>query len=649
MEQYLRSKAPNIHSPQEMKQYITSEAPNAPSPPQMEQYLRSEAPSVHSCQHMEQYPTLEAPSAPSPQCMEQYLRSKAPNIHSPQEMKQYITSEAPNDPSPQHMEQHLRSEAPKAQSPQQMEQYQRPEASSAPSSQQMVQYLRSDSLNAHSPHHIEQYYTTPHHSPHHIEQYLTSEASNTHSPHHIEQYLTSEAPSTHSPQQMAQYLRSEASSTHIPQNMEQYPRSEAPSTHSPQHMEQFPRSEAASTTALSTWNSSQDRRLPALTASTLGTVPRAEAPSTNSPQHMEQYLRSEVPKAQSPQQMEQYLRSEAPSTHSSQQTFTNMDATHNNANLENPYWSFVPEDCPGSKVHLATPNPSLKPMDLSPPHALSAPSTPSPCQSRWVQSSLDLGLLRAQHARRRWRHPSPHAVAQGKRALAYVLAANMSVSGTLDARERNGQTALHIAAATNQHLIVSDLLEHGAQVHTQDSWGRSPLHVCVEKGHVHSLLAIIRTHKALGKHLNVDMVNYDGLTSLHVAVLAHNATLRQVSYLDKSSSGKEWNHLMKKNLCYFDCVKALLQMGASCGAKDQKSAVHSLCRQPADVWRNTALHMVCALENCKRQVEAVKMLIRKGADPGARNLENELPVQLLPEGGNTEKVRQMLRGRILHM
>lgn len=49
------------------------------------------------------------------------------------------------------------------------------------------------------------------------------------------------------------------------------------------------------------------------------------------------------------------------------------------------------------------------------------------------------------------------------------------------------QTALQIAAAANQHLIVQDLLGHGAQINTRDLWGRSPLHVCAEKGHFLSL------------------------------------------------------------------------------------------------------------------------------------------------------------------
>lgn len=99
------------------------------------------------------------------------------------------------------------------------------------------------------------------------------------------------------------------------------------------------------------------------------------------------------------------------------------------------------------------------------------------------------------------------AVAQGRRALAYVLAPKMAERSVLDVKEHNGQvrsvlvfvfeisvtvcvcvqTALQIAVATNHHLIVRDLLTHGANINTHDHWGRSPLHVCAQKGYVLSL------------------------------------------------------------------------------------------------------------------------------------------------------------------
>ncbi len=60
---------------------------------------------------------------------------------------------------------------------------------------------------------------------------------------------------------------------------------------------------------------------------------------------------------------------------------------------------------------------------------------------------------------------------------------------------------------------------------------------------------------------------------------------------------------------------------------------------------NTALHIVSSLQNHKSQVDAVKLLMRKGADPGNRNFENELPSQLVTEGPVGEKVGTRLSYR----
>uniref|UniRef100_A0A3Q3WR07 Uncharacterized protein n=1 Tax=Mola mola TaxID=94237 RepID=A0A3Q3WR07_MOLML len=241
------------------------------------------------------------------------------------------------------------------------------------------------------------------------------------------------------------------------------------------------------------------------------------------------------------------------------------------------------------------------------------------------------------------------AVAQGKRALAYVLATKMAGCGSLDLKERNGQTALQIAAATDQHLLVRDLLSHGAQVNTWDLWGRSPLHVCAEKGHFLSLQVTF---------------NFDGLTPLHTAVMSHNAVVRERRIIKNLCLYRK-TELAKKRWIYVQCVKILLLMGASFGTmRSGRTCVHMaseeanvellriFLRQSSSHWvinmfnGNTALHVASALQNHKSQVEAVKLLLMRGADPNARNLENELPSQLLPEWPTAEKVRLLLRDKI---
>ncbi|XP_037617687.1 NF-kappa-B inhibitor zeta [Sebastes umbrosus] len=262
------------------------------------------------------------------------------------------------------------------------------------------------------------------------------------------------------------------------------------------------------------------------------------------------------------------------------------------------------------------------------------------------------------------------AVAQGRRALAYVLATKMARCGSLDVKEHNGQTALQIAAASNQQLIVHDLLTHGAQINTRDLWGRSPLHLCAEKGHFLSLQSIWRTLMGSGQPIDIEMFNYDGLTALHAAVLSHNAAVKELRSLGNLCSyvAKE---LLQKRQMYVECIKTLLLMGASCGTKDLKSGRTCLhmaseeanvelfnifLNQPSSLSvvnvktfsGNTALHLVSSLQNHKTQVEATKLLMRKGADPGFRNFENELPSQMVPEGPTGEKVLQILKGKHVH-
>ncbi|XP_008304834.1 NF-kappa-B inhibitor zeta [Stegastes partitus] len=262
------------------------------------------------------------------------------------------------------------------------------------------------------------------------------------------------------------------------------------------------------------------------------------------------------------------------------------------------------------------------------------------------------------------------AVAQGKRALAYVLAAKMAGCGSLDVKEHNGQTALQIAAAIDHHLIVQDLLSHGAQINTRDLWGRSPLHVCAEKGYVASLQSIWRTSTVSGQPVDVEMFNYDGFTALHAAILSHNAAVKETRKAEDPCSYAEAERVQRRQKLV-DCIKILLLMGASYGTKDLKSGrtglhmaseegnvelLNIFLDQEASLSivnvktfsGNTALHIVSSLQNYPTQAEAVKLLMRKGADPGIRNLENELPCQLAPEGVVGEKVRKILKGKLVY-
>ncbi|KAM9320047.1 NF-kappa-B inhibitor zeta [Gastrophryne carolinensis] len=259
------------------------------------------------------------------------------------------------------------------------------------------------------------------------------------------------------------------------------------------------------------------------------------------------------------------------------------------------------------------------------------------------------------------------AVAQGKRAMSYVLASKMAALNMLDVKEHNSQSALQVAVAANHHLIVQDLIGLGAQVSTTDSWGRTPLHVCATKGYSQVLQAIQKGLSGRNEYIDVDTTNYDGLTPLHCAVIAHNAIVQQLQ-LNQQSCTPAADELMMKNKSMVDTVKILLQMGASVEARDRKSgrtALHLACEDAnlelmslflelpnsinfinAKAYNgNTALHVASSLQCRRAHVGAVKLLMRKGADPSSRNLENEQPVHLVSDGPVGEEIRRVLKGK----
>ncbi|XP_050634892.1 NF-kappa-B inhibitor zeta isoform X1 [Macaca thibetana thibetana] len=253
------------------------------------------------------------------------------------------------------------------------------------------------------------------------------------------------------------------------------------------------------------------------------------------------------------------------------------------------------------------------------------------------------------------------AVAQGRRALSYVLARKMNALHMLDIKEHNGQSAFQVAVAANQHLIVQDLVNLGAQVNTTDCWGRTPLHVCAEKGHCQVLQAIQKGAVGSNQFVDLEATNYDGLTPLHCAVIAHNAVVHELQRNQQPHS-PEVQELLLKNKSLVDTIKCLIQMGAAVEAKDRKSgrtALHLAAEEAnlelirlflelpsclsfvnAKAYNgNTALHVAASLQYRLTQLDAVRLLMRKGADPSTRNLENEQPVHLVPDGPVGEQVR----------
>nr|XP_060640372.1 NF-kappa-B inhibitor delta [Anolis sagrei ordinatus] len=247
-------------------------------------------------------------------------------------------------------------------------------------------------------------------------------------------------------------------------------------------------------------------------------------------------------------------------------------------------------------------------------------------------------------------------VAQGFRPLAYAAAEMLRDCGQLDVKEHRGKTPLLVAAAANQAEIVKDLIMLGADANAVDQKGQTVLHL----GATYGLPSVIEAVMMTGIPVNVEARNFEGLTPLHCAVIAHNAAF-QAQTMEQLSQ----NHLQNLLLC----IRLLLQLGADYKSQDLKSSktllhlavqaanlpvIQFLLQLPGPELQrfvnmkahgNTALHMAAGLHGHPYQEEIVRLLLHHWADPSARNLENEQPVHLLAPGPVAEQLRLLLRSR----
>ncbi|XP_062894264.1 uncharacterized protein LOC134340727 [Mobula hypostoma] len=166
-----------------------------------------------------------------------------------------------------------------------------------------------------------------------------------------------------------------------------------------------------------------------------------------------------------------------------------------------------------------------------------------------------------------------YAVIQGKRALAYGLACRMSDLSSIDTKDSRGQTALHLAAERNQHLMVNDLISLGAQINERDFLGKTPIHLCAENGFLQVLQVIEKTLKN-GTDFDIDARDNNYLTPLHYVMLAHIATVKEFENLEMGSDMQRFMALRKEQL--LDGLRCLLRMGSSISLQDMngQSIIH---------------------------------------------------------------------------
>ncbi|XP_062494369.1 NF-kappa-B inhibitor beta [Pezoporus occidentalis] len=146
----------------------------------------------------------------------------------------------------------------------------------------------------------------------------------------------------------------------------------------------------------------------------------------------------------------------------------------------------------------------------------------------------------------------------------------------LDLQNDLGQTALHLAVILGLESFVRKLRAAGAGLGTQERGGHTALHLACREGHPACARLLLSGHHPCTEpeaRAQLDSVNYDGYTPLHIAVLRKDVEM----------------------------VELLLSAGA-----DLNKPEPSCGRSP--------LHLAVEAQS----PEVAEVLLRAGADPGAR-------------------------------
>ncbi|MBN3274309.1 IKBD inhibitor, partial [Polyodon spathula] len=245
--------------------------------------------------------------------------------------------------------------------------------------------------------------------------------------------------------------------------------------------------------------------------------------------------------------------------------------------------------------------------------------------------------------------------AKGMREYAIVAAEKMSRLRSIDAKEHHGKTALLVAVAANQPYIAHDLIMLGADINMVDDKGQTALHLAATYGFLE--VVILSTTMTI----SLEILDFEGHTPLHCAVLTHNSMHRELNN-DLTISPERQKELERRIVEVMACIKLLVQAGANVTSQDVKSSksVLHLTVQEGNylllkfflelntgkdeefinmkAHSNTALHMAAALRNEIHQEEIIKLLLHHAADPSIRNLENEQPIHLVQPGEEGERV-----------
>ncbi|KAE8981603.1 hypothetical protein PF010_g22573 [Phytophthora fragariae] len=113
---------------------------------------------------------------------------------------------------------------------------------------------------------------------------------------------------------------------------------------------------------------------------------------------------------------------------------------------------------------------------------------------------------------------------QGERVrlVLAVIKILLQFGADVDARSKDGKSALHCSTSDDAYDVAKMLLDAGASIDALDEHGKTPLHYCVQEG------GLLVTELLLSRGANIDVEDKDGVSPLTLVLKQSNLNVLQL-------------------------------------------------------------------------------------------------------------------------